>query len=226
MTSTNNEAKLITFTGVPAVGKTSCIEEAMRLCLVAGVKPVKIIDYPLLKRWAQNNRKSEHLVVYPSGAAKDSDDFMVRLEAYAEASLAVIPELAQAIAAEVSPDKVFLTEAGMGAGDPRTNYGDHYFDPLAVVLKDMVLLANAQIVIPDTNTLMERARRRYKDSNHKAPPPEVTERYLHNGVAQSSLPFAEASGFDVIYNREIDNSYDESFVLAQVAIMMIEVLER
>jgi hypothetical protein len=199
---------LLTYTGIPAVGKTSSIEASKDVLKKAGIEVVQMIDYPKLKKWAQDNRGREHLVHWPTGSALDSDDFMLQLEAYPEASYVVASALAIEIAGQVGPNKAFLVEAARGAGIPRDSYGTHFYEPLAAVLRNDVDLANIELIIPDQKTLMKRAVDRYENSKHKTPPPEVTARYLDKigRPAESSILFAADSNFNVILNVQIDNS--------------------
>jgi hypothetical protein len=209
---------LLTYTGIPAVGKTSSIEASIDVLQKAGIEVFQMIDYPKLKKWAQDNRGREHLVHWPTGSALDSDDFMLQLEAYPEASYVVASALAIEIAELVSPDTAFLVEAARGAGSPRDSYGDHFFAPLAAELAELVNLANIELIIPNQEKLMKRAVDRYENSNHQAPPPEVTARYLSRKgqQAESSLSFAANSGFHVLFNEQIDNSDQQNKGMQQV----------
>lgn len=203
---TERLSTLFTFTGAPGVGKSTAIKQLENISRMNGISFFEAGDYPILKRYAQANRKKTHIVVWPIGSLEDSDDFMIVPAAYEEVSTHVAGELAQEILSRLSSYLVIASEVAMGAGIPPTNYGEHYFNILSQVLATQVRLANIQLDMP-VDILRKRANDRYEDKSRPAPPPEVTDRYIdNNGLVQSSLPYVVSSGFNWVANEMVDNS--------------------
>lgn len=216
---------LITFTGPPAVGKSTAIKQLAGLSRRSGVSFYEVGDYPILKRFAQANRTNSKIVVWPTGSLIGSDDFMIVPAAYQEVSTHVAEVLAEEILSRLSSYIVIASEVAMGAGDPPTDYGNHYFDILARVLASQMDLANIQLDMP-VATLRQRAIDRYRRFPHKSPPPEVTDRYISSdGLVQSSLPYAVRSGFDCVANEMIDNSGAPEDTRSSLITVFSEVLQ-